>query len=244
MDNRGLAAECYKQALHFDVYCFEAFESLVKYQMLTAAEGKGSLDIFIYLTYPLILEIELLKSLPIMEQCTPEESQILLTLYESKLKKYHTPLTSTNQMMFGEPLLAQNYNLSDGLVKLVQAPHTPLSMVTPMSISTPNITKNNDRNIQKAEGKKSKNQDDNQKMQIEYIENAVVTKLKSNIDLQVAEAERLYYNCDYQQCSQFTEALLKEDPYHDICLSVHISCHVELKQSNSKYCFIGIHKVL
>lgn len=41
MDNRGPAAECYKQALQFDVYCFEAFDSLIKYQMLTAAEGKS-----------------------------------------------------------------------------------------------------------------------------------------------------------------------------------------------------------
>lgn len=40
MDNRGLAADCYKQALHLDVYCFEAFDSLIKYQMLTALEGK------------------------------------------------------------------------------------------------------------------------------------------------------------------------------------------------------------
>lgn len=40
MDNRGLAADCYKQALHLDVYCFEAFDYLIKYQMLTAAEGK------------------------------------------------------------------------------------------------------------------------------------------------------------------------------------------------------------
>lgn len=40
MDNRGLAADCYKHALQLDVYCFEAFDSLIKYQMLTAAEGK------------------------------------------------------------------------------------------------------------------------------------------------------------------------------------------------------------
>lgn len=39
MDNRGLAAECYKQALHLDVHCFEAFDCLIKYQMFTAAEG-------------------------------------------------------------------------------------------------------------------------------------------------------------------------------------------------------------
>lgn len=39
MDNRGLASECYKQALINDVYCYEAFESLIQHNMLTAAEG-------------------------------------------------------------------------------------------------------------------------------------------------------------------------------------------------------------
>lgn len=181
-----------------------------------------------------ISERELLKSLPIFEQCTPEESQVLLTLYESKLKKYHTPLPETNQI-FRESLGASNRSLNLISSKLVQSsPHTPLSLSTPMSISTPNVTKNNDKNLQKTEGRKSKQPDDSQKMQVELVENPVVTKLKSNIDLQVAEAERLYYNCDYHQCSQLTEVLLKEDPYHDICLSIHISCHVELKQSNSK----------
>ena len=40
MDNRGLAAECFREALREDVYCFEAFESLVAHHMLTAQEGK------------------------------------------------------------------------------------------------------------------------------------------------------------------------------------------------------------
>lgn len=39
MENRGLAADCYRQALRYDVYCFEAFDLLIKYQMLSAAEG-------------------------------------------------------------------------------------------------------------------------------------------------------------------------------------------------------------
>ena len=39
MDNRGLAADCYKQALRCDVHCYEAFEALVQHQMLSAQEG-------------------------------------------------------------------------------------------------------------------------------------------------------------------------------------------------------------
>jgi hypothetical protein len=39
MDNRGLAADCYRQALRCDVHCYEAFEALVQHQMLSAQEG-------------------------------------------------------------------------------------------------------------------------------------------------------------------------------------------------------------
>lgn len=39
MDNRAIATDCYKQALHCDVYSYQAFEALVQNQMLSAAEG-------------------------------------------------------------------------------------------------------------------------------------------------------------------------------------------------------------
>lgn len=39
MDNRAVATDCYKQALHCDVYSYQAFEALVQHQMLSAAEG-------------------------------------------------------------------------------------------------------------------------------------------------------------------------------------------------------------
>lgn len=39
MDNRGLASDCFKQALQCDVHCVEAFDSLIQHHMLTATEG-------------------------------------------------------------------------------------------------------------------------------------------------------------------------------------------------------------
>ena len=39
MENRVLATENYRLALQEDPYCYEAFELLVKHQMLTANEG-------------------------------------------------------------------------------------------------------------------------------------------------------------------------------------------------------------
>ncbi|KAJ4431999.1 hypothetical protein ANN_20613 [Periplaneta americana] len=143
MDNRGLAADCYKQALCCDVHCYEAFEALVQHQMLSAQE-----------------ENELLESLPISQQCVGSEEQLLRLLYESKLKKYHAPSESL--------------------------PPPPPA-------------------------------------------------LAANLDLAVAQAERHYYNCNYQQCSHITEDVLKKDPYHSGCLPVHISCLVELKKVNKLF---------
>ncbi|XP_021915028.1 cell division cycle protein 16 homolog [Zootermopsis nevadensis] len=92
MDNRGLAADCYKQALRCDVHCYEAFEALVQHQMLSAQE-----------------EQELLESLPLSQQCVGTEQQLLRLLYESKLKKYHAPNESLPPP---PPALAPNLDLA------------------------------------------------------------------------------------------------------------------------------------
>ncbi|XP_014232133.1 cell division cycle protein 16 homolog [Trichogramma pretiosum] len=60
-------------------------------------------------------------------------------------------------------------------------------------------------------------------------------RLRHNLDMQVAEAERLYYNCDYHQCFTLTESILKSDPYHSSCLPVHIACLVELRKTNALF---------
>jgi PREDICTED: similar to CDC16 cell division cycle 16 homolog (S. cerevisiae) len=45
LDDRGEAVEWFKKALMFDVYCFEALDSLVQHQMLTRQEGRFTLII-------------------------------------------------------------------------------------------------------------------------------------------------------------------------------------------------------
>ncbi|XP_020281654.1 cell division cycle protein 16 homolog isoform X2 [Pseudomyrmex gracilis] len=64
---------------------------------------------------------------------------------------------------------------------------------------------------------------------------SVSIRLANNLDMVVAKAERLYYNCDYHQCFSLTEKILKKDPYHNSCLPVHIACLVELKKTNSLF---------
>lgn len=48
LDNRGLACDCYKAALQKDIHCYDAFESLVKHQMLSAIEGDLLFDMMTY----------------------------------------------------------------------------------------------------------------------------------------------------------------------------------------------------
>ncbi|KAK3783246.1 hypothetical protein RRG08_022006 [Elysia crispata] len=74
MDNRSLAADCYREALHLDVFCFEAFDLLVSHHMLTATE-----------------EQDLINSLPFDTQCSPGAASIIKGLYQSKMKKYNCP---------------------------------------------------------------------------------------------------------------------------------------------------------
>ncbi|RUS71238.1 hypothetical protein EGW08_021003 [Elysia chlorotica] len=74
MDNRSLAADCYREALHLDVFCFEAFDLLVSHHMLTATE-----------------EQDLINSLPFDSQCPAGSASIVKELYQSKMKKYNCP---------------------------------------------------------------------------------------------------------------------------------------------------------
>ncbi|KAF7278115.1 cell division cycle protein 16 [Rhynchophorus ferrugineus] len=209
MDNRGLAADCYKQALYCDVYCFEAFDLLIKYQMLSASE-----------------EQDLLQSIPIAMQCTSEEAHVVKALYELRLKKYHTPQT---QVIKNAPVIFIT-NKSDNSSHFIKSlPSTPNLQITPTSISTPMVAKNNERNLRKNQKLHMT------KMQVDPLDNVNISKFQGSLDFHVAQSEILFYNCDYNKCINLTEEILKADPYHDGCLPLHISCLVELKQSNKLF---------
>jgi len=93
LDNRSLASDCYKQALMLDVQCYDAFEALVKHQMLTSWE-----------------ERELMTSLPFAEQlANKEEEQFVKSIYESLLKKYQSVPPRSSVVI--HPKLAGNLDL-------------------------------------------------------------------------------------------------------------------------------------
>lgn len=73
LDNRGLAAEAFKEALKVDVTCSEAFYAITQHQMLTADEEKS-----------------LLKSLD-FKKLAGDEGDLVEFLYKVRLKKYDKP---------------------------------------------------------------------------------------------------------------------------------------------------------
>ena len=93
MDNRIPAIEDYKNALKYDVYCNEAFELLIRHEMLSPSEGillkSWSLNAppWIYL---FILESDLLDNLPFDEQSNEFEGEtsLLRALYTDQIRKY------------------------------------------------------------------------------------------------------------------------------------------------------------
>lgn len=181
------------------------------------------------------LEEDLINSLPISKQCTAEEGGMLLMLYRSKLKKYHTPYYSAESSE--NKLNTQN---TLGVIPLNQTPCDKLSSEYESSpFPRPpgtNLIEKDDASNQ--DSKIAEKASESEAMLVE--ENPIVLRLQESLDFLVTQAEQLYYNCDYQKCSLLTENILKQDPYHSACLPIHISCQVELKQSNSKCKFISI----
>ncbi|XP_037517524.1 cell division cycle protein 16 homolog [Rhipicephalus sanguineus] len=74
IENRSVAAECYKKALALDIHCYEAFDALVKHQMLSREEEESVLN---------------LLTMAMGASC--EDSEFVRLLYGTKVKKYDKP---------------------------------------------------------------------------------------------------------------------------------------------------------
>uniref|UniRef100_A0A8D9ER57 Cell division cycle protein 16 homolog n=1 Tax=Cacopsylla melanoneura TaxID=428564 RepID=A0A8D9ER57_9HEMI len=75
LENRALAADCYKGALLADVHCYDAFLNLSQHQMMDSSTEKSLVD-----------------SLPLKEQCKSQSDLLFTrTLYQSMIKKYDAP---------------------------------------------------------------------------------------------------------------------------------------------------------
>ncbi|KRT80057.1 Tetratricopeptide repeat-containing protein, partial [Oryctes borbonicus] len=171
-------------------------------------------------------EEDLINSLPISKQCTAEEAALLLMVYRSKLKKYHIPHSTASTQ--------ENKSTIQSILGIIPLAQTPLNKLASLSfLGTPSTNQNEKGNSSSQDLKPDKATPMCDAMVVE--ENSTFPKLQQSLDFLVTQAEQLYYNCDYQKCGSLTETVLKQDPYHTTCLPIHISCQVELKQSNKLF---------
>ncbi|VDP90497.1 unnamed protein product [Echinostoma caproni] len=91
LDNRAVATQHYREALLYDVTCYEAFEKLVHFQSLTPAEEKA-----------------LLSELDFTDQLDPTMSALVEFLYKDKLNK---SLTSESAIPTGLEMLNDNVDV-------------------------------------------------------------------------------------------------------------------------------------
>ncbi|XP_037087868.1 cell division cycle protein 16 homolog [Pollicipes pollicipes] len=80
LENRPVAAQCYRAALMADVLCHEAFDALLGHQMLTLDE-----------------ERQLMDALPLERQLPAADADAVRRLYQLQLKKYTAPEEAAEQ---------------------------------------------------------------------------------------------------------------------------------------------------
>ncbi|XP_034233878.1 cell division cycle protein 16 homolog isoform X2 [Thrips palmi] len=154
-------------------------------------------------------EMVLLDSIPYSKQCsTPAEASFVRQLYEIKLNKYQGP-----------------YPEGSHPSKTVAVPPSP----------SPGLALKGKLSLDISDDHTGSQKPTSTPLYAELQTNSVVKIMANNLDVLVSKAERLFYNCKFQSCLKLTEEVLKKDPYHSNCLSVHIGCLVELKKSNQLF---------
>lgn len=145
LEVKGSAAECYREALKADLFCFEAFSRLVENHLMTADE-----------------EQKLLESLRFEEHChDKDETDMVHFMYSMRLKKYNKP-------------------------EKFEVPQT-------------------------------------------------LDKMHESLDVATSLAERHYYNGEVKSSYNITESVMSIDPYHPLCLPLHICLLVQLKKPNKLF---------
>uniref|UniRef100_A0A023GNI7 Putative anaphase-promoting complex apc cdc16 subunit n=1 Tax=Amblyomma triste TaxID=251400 RepID=A0A023GNI7_AMBTT len=98
IDNRALATECYKKALALDIHCYEAFEALVKHQMLSREEEESILNL-----------------LTMAMGASSEDSEFVRLLYSTKVKKYDKP--DPTELPSGLAHLSENLDIATAVAE-------------------------------------------------------------------------------------------------------------------------------
>lgn len=157
---------------------------------------------------------------------------MLRLLYKSKFKKYHSAsISAAESVKKYQPASSKNTKQLRPR-NIGYAPQQILS--TPNNRGSPFALANSGGNRTTRRQSSQVAAADQEAMNVDVIDSQIAQRLNDSLDMAVCRAEKLYYNCNYVECNKLTESILKEDPYHNGCLPIHISCQVELKHSTSK----------
>lgn len=162
LGNRFFANRCYLDAFSHDIYCYEALEALLRFDIITPNEEK-----------------ELLK----IVQTDDKEaaSKYIKHFYLRELKKYPKEDQVEKKTKEGD----------DKAEKLDE------------DVMASNIQKMADFTIDPAHE-------------------------ESSLDIQLAEAEKLYEECEYQECLELVEEIYNENSFIPKSILLLLSCLMEL----------------
>uniref|UniRef100_A0A1A9X2E8 TPR_REGION domain-containing protein n=1 Tax=Glossina brevipalpis TaxID=37001 RepID=A0A1A9X2E8_9MUSC len=231
MDNRGLAMDCYVQALYKSVYCYEALEALVQHEMLMAWEEK-----------------ELMQQLPLEQQSSDVDAKFITKLYETKLKKYYETIgPELNEKI--ESTRASEANIHKNVMPKLLTPSTSHIMspahkvledfkVPTFSLHV-SLTRasSHSNELQRSHFETSgrnrsrEANDSNTCLPI----TTCLTRVNKSTDVMAAQAEKHFYDCEYKKGFKILNDLLKSDPYHNAALTVQIGCLVEFGDYNKLF---------
>eukprot|EP01080_Neovahlkampfia_damariscottae_P004108 gene4108-7394_t len=76
-------------------------------------------------------------------------------------------------------------------------------------------------------------QSDENKTNMNELENTF--KMKKSLNVKTRNAEILFYEQKYHKAHEITNSILKQDPFFEDCLSIHLSCLVELDKKTDLY---------
>ncbi|KAG5672804.1 hypothetical protein PVAND_002896 [Polypedilum vanderplanki] len=255
VDKRSLAIDCYIHALQKSVYMTEALDALVHHEILMSWEEKDLIQNIMPTKQCNDADLHILKYLyeqklkkyysststsPQMghPEKTPNNAQLLNAINE-KIKASETVenrksiSTSTavkgSIKLFSTPSTQTIMSPANKILyDLKNTSASSFSIQSSLSRSMLNCSRTVNTN-NKIPSRTAKNSGD-----IITAKNALRI-LENSVDILIANAEELFYNCEYKKCLKIIEEILDRDPYHKRTLFVQIGCLMELKDSNALY---------
>lgn len=246
-----MAGDCYVTALNKSIYLTEALDALLQHEMLRAWEERELITKIMPKDYN-ETDLTVLKYLYEQKlkkyytttatssnvshpEMTPSNNSQLLTTITEKIKKSEIKLASGlpssttvkgNVKIFNTPAVGV---MSPANRILYDLKHSSTSFSIQASLSRISML-NTSRTVNSS--KMTCGMVKNEK-EIVTSDKALKT-LEESVDVKVAKAEELFYNCEYKKCLKIINEILERDPYHKKTLFVQIGCLMELKDANGK----------